>query len=307
MFFHEDIVDNFYMITNSEPNVVYPNNNNNNFSVVFPQRKDFMLNEEWEVAVTSLSIPYWITNPSNDLNTADCFEISLKLLRRPPVKKNIPPDDGYYTSVSDFVKSFKLKHPIFVFGESRVVSVDFDENFEWRVSPTTDRFILDTSALFTNHARAVLNIKTGYVTDRALLPFDDDVIIRANSNDQCLRSCNRHEDFNTRITTRNTREGWYYDHKPQVLVHSNLSGSPENHQKVIFHNAEINNPVNHTSHGTVHLIPERLQYHKITLQQFSHVNFKITDHKGDIFRWLHNAPVTIGLHFRKRYYINLYK
>ena len=312
MFFHGDIVDNFHVIVNSKPNAVYHNNNNNNFSLSFPGRKDLMVNEQWEVAVTSLSIPYWLTNPVR-FGVTSSLEISLKPHKGPnsKVTKTIYSENGYYTSTMDFIDSLKLHHPVFVYlddSDSSIHTVDFDNYFNWYVSPTTDKFILDTSQLFKDYPDATLEVDFGYMLRKVLQPRSFQNRLKADKpSDNRIRSCRKFLDIDSGTVLDHNRDGWYYTHKNQVVVHSNLTGSPENPQKIIFHNGEINNPDNHSAVGTVNLLPDRLEYHKVTLQQFSHMNFLITDHQGDNFNWLHNTPVTMGLHFRKRYYINLYK
>lgn len=305
MFFQQDVVDNFYMVINSKPTVTHPNNNNNTFSAHFPHRKDFSVNETWEVAVTTLTIPYWITNPTRVGNFHSKW-LNIKLQPHGDgfyVSKYMFAEDGYFTCRGDFIKSFSLEHPIYVFQDENdrsVHTIDFDNYFNWRTSPTTDTFILDTRELFIDYPQAVLEVQFGNLLQKALMV------------DYSYHKLTIDHPHDHRITPGNKpinkqRDAPAYSHKKDVLVHSDLIGSTENPQKILFHSAEINKVSNHTPCGSVNLIPDRLEYHKVKLPQFSHINFSITDCNGNNFDWLHHTPVTLGLHFRKRYYINLYK
>jgi len=311
MLSQQDVVDNFFMFTNSLPTDLYPNNNHNTFSVSFPHRRDILVNEAWEVAVTSLTIPYWATNPhSNIFSNWIKLDMALHVdedededFDENKVTKIIYMDQGYFTSRRDYIKSIILRQPLFVFmdeSDQSIHRVDIDDCFEWRFIQSSDSFILDTSAFFDRYDTGRIDLAFGAVVQKAV---------------QAKRSRNRLRPkipFDHRIRTgerpvERNREGYYYRHKNHVLVHSNLIGSSENPQKILFHSSEINKPANHTQYATVNLVPEQLEYHKVAINTFSDLNFKITDLNGDVFDWLHNTPVSIGLHFRKRYYINVYK
>lgn len=294
-------MDNFYLFTNSEPTDLFPNNDHGTFSVSFPHRKDFSVNESWEVAVTSLSFPLWVTNPTSD-EVTKWLRIRLDV-QGSTVEKVLHPSDGYYTCRGDFIDTIKLLQPIYVYKDDEDLSlytIDMDDYFDWQTISTTDKFVLDTSALFREYPNAVLRIVCGHLIRNSIQ------IARMRSTlysdipiDNRVRSVPK--------GVYDGRDGMFYTHKYQVLVHSNLTGSPENPQKIIFHSAEINKPQNHTPYGTVNLVPDQLEYHKVTSENFSHMNFKITDGEGLEFDWLHETPVSLGLHFRKRYYINMYK
>jgi len=298
MFFQQDIVDNFFMFTNSKPTVLHPDNNNDAFSVSFPHRKDFSVNEAWEVAVTSLTMPYWITNPTS-LQQTNWINIEIQPHGdNDKVGKLIHARDGYFTSRLDYINSLKLEHPVFVFkdeGDQSLHTIDFDDYFVWRPSPTTDNVTLDTSNLFDDYPETILMIKFSHMVHRSIHTAKSKITLtRDDPVDHQIRSGGRFYDT-------------HFDLKDHVLVHSNLTGSPENPQKIVFHSAEINKPANHTHYGTVNLVPERLEYHKVTLENFSHINFEIADIAGHRFYWLHETPVSLGLHFRKRYYIDVYR
>jgi len=303
MFFQQDTVDNFYMVVNSEPTVLYPDNSNDEFSVSFPHRKDFSINEAWEVAVTSLTIPYWITNPISNRQT-NWYKIDVTLDRHEEgtASKVIYLDDGHFPSRCDYIKTLQISQPLFVFmdeADQSISTLDLDDYFVWHLSPSVDRFVLDTSTFFDDYPEGKLRIVFGSIAQKSLQP---------------LRSRNRltkdipldHRVRSAIGKSEHGREGYYYKHKNQILVHSNLTGSLENTENILFHNAELNKATNHTHYGTVNLVPHQLEYHKVTLNNFSHINFKITDCDGDYFNWLLDTPVTLGLHFRKRYYINVY-
>jgi len=305
MFFQQDIVDNFFMFTNSEATTLYPNNNKNSFSVNFPHRKDFSVNEAWEVAVTSLTIPFWITNPINPKLTKWIKIVFIPDKSKPRDKAVtlIHTDDGYYKSRGEYIENIKHVQPMFVFkneNDDSLFTVDFDDYFEWRFSPATNRFVLDTSALFDDFADSHLKVQFGPLLRKGIQPLNGmNELTYDDPSDHRIRSSKHDRD--------DGRDGHYFKHEHQVLVHSNLTGSPENPQKILFHSADINNPANHTRYGTVNLVPNRLEYHKVSLESFTHIDFKITDCEGYAFNWLHDTPVSIGLHFRKRYYINVYK
>lgn len=309
MLSQEDIVDNFFMFANSKATTLYPNNNNNSFSVNFPHRKDLGVNDAWEVAVTSLSIPYWLTNPdsSNTGRRGDAKWIKIAFFPdrtnvRNKAVKTIHAQNGYYLSRGDYIEGIKLEQPILVTKDSTdtMHTIDIDNYFKWIISPATNRFILDTSAIFDDYPECLLRVQFGPLVRKALQPKSgNNLFIHNEPIDHRLRSSTRDRD--------DSRDGYYYKHEHQVLVHSNLTGSTENPQKIVFHSADINNPANHTQYGTVNLFPNRLEYHKVSLENFTHIDFKITDCNGHAFNWLHDIPASIGLHFRKRYYINVYK
>ena len=304
MFFHEDSVDNFFVHINSEPTALYPNNNKDTFAVAFPHQKDFSINEAWEVAVTSMTIPYWITNPISPYIT-NSISIKLRLDRgEAKVEKMVHIPNGYYTTRRDYVNVIKLLHPIYVFKDEQdqsINTIDFDDYLEWDVSSTTNQVRLDTNAIFSEYPNGFLRIFFASSVRHALQIMTHVNVLKG---DEPKDTHILHSVTSGRYSGR---DGVHFTHKHQVLVHSNLTDSSENPQKIIFHSSEINNPQNHTSCGTVNLVPDRLEYHKVTSENFSHMNFNITDSKGENFNWLHDIPVTLGLHFRKRYYINVYK
>lgn len=293
-----DTVDNFFVVTSSAPNSLFPHNSQNDFSVSFPYKKDFSLNETWEVAVTSLTVPNWSTCPrGGGVKTKFILLKSEVELSSSTVTKSFYVDCGYFRSKCDYIKSLKLLYPIFVYrnrqdGLLRIV--DFDEYFTWHLLPVTDTFILDTSAFFRDYPDGFLEIRFGSTVHKTLQT--------ARSKNQFTKDYPPDHRIRTGTTdSENARDGQYFRHAVQLRVYSNLTSAVNNQEGTIFHSSEINDAKNHTPFGAVNLVPNRLEYHKVTTNHFQYMNFRIQNLAGEEFTWLSDSDIKIGLHFRRRY------
>lgn len=302
-------VDNFFVTINCMRDELFHYNTHNDFSVSFPYKKDFLVNETWEVAVTSLSVPLFNTSPRTDSmpikpSTRHMVIVSEMVKDEPStrVAQAIHVKNGYFCSKGDYIKSLQLMTPIMLISDRQsgtLHMLDFDKYLKWHLSSVTDTFILDTRAFFQQYPAGCLEFKFQATTFKAIQPPQSVIKLTLdNPPDNRMRSSTNSD---------NTRDGYYYTHTVGLCVQCNFIQSIKNPDGIIFHSSEINNRKNHTPFGTINLVPNQLVYHKVSSNEFQYMNFKIKDLDNNQFHWLTDVPIKVGLHFRRRYYLNVHK